>query len=154
MQGTEENAARQLEAESLRSQIAVGWITNLLVLTVMLAFMITTSLLTEVDTGFRSLRYDPGRAGMRMLTYIVALYALMPVYVALVGGLRSRAWRWLGVAAAAFGFVFLVLHHLAHWRAGQRPDFNSHVLDLTLHLVGIWVLVNSIRWAKRAAIRA
>ena len=138
----------ELQEERLRAEIGLGWIANLLVLTVMLSMMITNSLLTEVDTKFRSLRYDPGRSGLRMLVFLVALYALMPVYVSLVRRLRPRAWRWVAVGAAAFGVLFLVFHHLAHWRNGDRADFNSHVLDITLHVIGLWVLFNSVKWAK------
>jgi hypothetical protein len=136
----------QLQEESLRSQIALGWGLGLLILAIMLQFMTVDSIL--MDNNFRSLRFDPGREGLKMIVYLIAFYALMPIYVHLVHGLRSRVYRWVGVGLAVLGFLFFLLHHLAHWIYGQRPDFASHVLDLVLHLIGLWVIVSSIRWAR------
>lgn len=132
----------------LRTKIAIGWVTSLLVQTIVLVMMVTHSLLTEVATNFRSLQFDPGKQALRLLVYLVLLYALMPVYVYTVDRFRSRAFRWVAVALAVLGFLFQLLHHLSHWYFGQRPDFTSHVMDLIIHAVGIWVIVNSIRWAR------
>jgi hypothetical protein len=71
----------------------------------------------------------------------------MPIYVYLISGFRARALRWVAVAGAVRSFVFWILHHLWHWHRGTRPDATSHVIDITLHLVGLWVLVKSIQWA-------
>lgn len=135
-----------MREETLRTQIAIGSITNLLILCMMFAFMITGSALA--DNGFRALHRDPGIRGLNMLVYMVPYYALMPIYVYWVSGLRLRFLRWVAVANAGLGFVFWILHHLSHWHFGERPDFGSHVMDLTLHAVGLWVLVQSITWAK------
>lgn len=132
--------------ESLRTQIALGWITNLLILCMMFVFMITDSALA--NNNFEALQIDPGTDGLRMLVYMIPYYALMPIYVYGVSGLRLRLFRWVAVVTAALAWLFFILHHMSHWVAGQRPDFNSHVLDLTLHLVGIWVLFRSIQWAR------
>jgi steroid 5-alpha reductase family enzyme len=138
------------EELSLRSQIALGWIAILLVGSMVFNFAIIQSLLTEVDKRFRTLRFDPGIEGMKILVFPVAFYALMPVYVFLVndGRSRVRVFRWLAVSFAAVGFVFNLLHHLQHWYFGQKPDFSAHVPDLAIHVLGLWVLVNSVRWAR------
>lgn len=135
-----------LQEERLRTQIALGSITVLLVLCWMLAFMITESALS--DNSFRALQRDPGLNGLSMIVYIVPYYALMPIYVYCVRGFRSRIFRWIAVGMAGLGIVFWLLHHLSHWQFGQRPTFSSHVVDLSLHVVGLWVLISSIRWAK------
>jgi hypothetical protein len=135
--------------ESLRTQISLGWIINLLIGTLMFTFMTIESALADND--FRALRRDPGSEGLKVLVYLVPFYALMPVYVYLVGRFRTRVFRWIAVAMAALAFMFFLLHHLSHWYFGQRPDFSSHVLDLTIHAGGLWVLVNSIKWAKLPA---
>lgn len=134
------------EEESLRGRIALGWVINLLLVTIAVLFVTIESIL--MDDSFRSLRIDPGLRGLASMTYTMALYALMPVYVHLVHGLKTRLFRWIAVAMAALAFVYFLLHHLSHWMGGQRADFTSNVLDLSLHIVGIWVLVNSVKWAK------
>lgn len=134
--------------ESLRSQIALGWVTNLLLLAMMFIHMIFFSLITEADQHFRTLYMDPGRRGLAQFGSLIARFAVMPIYVSAVSTLRPRAFRWVAVAAAAYGFLFFLLHHLSHWYAGDRPTFNSHVLDLTMHAVGLWVLIRSVQWAR------
>jgi hypothetical protein len=132
--------------EALRTQIALGWVLALLVLGWMFSVLITQSALA--DDGFRELHHDPGLRGLPSLIDTIPFYALMPIYVYLVSGFRTRALRWVAVATAGLGFVFWILHHLSHWHRGTRPDATSHVLDITLHLIGLWVLVRSIQWAK------
>jgi hypothetical protein len=134
------------QEDSLRNQVALGWVLQLLVLAISVVFMIIDSVLME--DNFRDLLVDPGRLGLKVLTYIFAVYALMPVYVNLVHGLRARFFRWVAVGVAAVGFIYFLMHHLSHWQAGQRPTFTSHVFDLILHLIGLWVIANSIRWAR------
>ena len=70
------------EEESLRVRIALGWVINLLLVTIALLFGTIDSIL--MDDAFRSLRVDPGRQGLVSMTHILALYALMPVYIYLV----------------------------------------------------------------------
>lgn len=128
------------------TRIAIGWLSLLLLLVVMLVFMIVFSALDNDE--FASLRRDPGRGGLRMMTYVVGIYALMPILVQIVDRWRMAAARWIMVAAAAGNIMFMLMHHLSHWHGGDRPNFNSHVLDLAIHAVGLWVLYNSIRWAR------
>lgn len=136
----------QSAEESLRGRIALGWVMQLLVVVIMLQFMIYASVF--MDDNFRSLRRDPGVLGLQTLVYIFGVYALMPIYVHLVHGMRIRFFRWIAVAVAALAFVYFLLHHLSHVQRGERPDFTSHVFDLVLHLISLWVIVNSVRWAK------
>lgn len=135
-----------MREESLRTQIALGWTINLVILCMMFIFMIVQSALA--NNAFHALHRDPGSEGMRMLVYMVPYYALMPLYVFWASGLRWRVLRWIAVASAGLGCAYFMLHHLSHWVLGERPDFNSSVLDLTLHVVGLWVLIKSVKWAK------
>src|SRR4051794_15560055 len=114
--------------ESLRSQIALGWVADMLVLNFpIFNFQIIRSLLTESERGFRTLRYDPGLSGMDILVWILGFYALMPVYVSIVNELRPRVFRWVAVALAILNFGFNILHHLAHYNAGQKPNLSAHI---------------------------
>ena len=135
-----------MKEETLHTQIALGSITVLVVLCWMLVFMITESALA--DNNFRSLHRDPGRDTLGIIVYLVPFYALMPIYVYWARHLRFRLFRWIAVVMAGLGVIFWVLHHLSHWQFGQRPTFSSHVVDLTLHAVGLWVFVKSIKWAR------
>lgn len=135
----------QSREESLRHQIALGWVLKLLVEAIILIFMIIAS--TLQDNDFFAIRVDPGQS-IRWMVYLIAISALMPIYVHSVHGLRPRVFRWLAVAVAAVSFFFFLLHHLSHWQAGQRPDLSSHVLDLVLEVVSLWVVVQSLRWAR------
>ena len=135
-------------SDRLGVQIALGWIACLLVLLGQITYMMLEGMLTEASQYFVSLHFDPGQSGLKMIIFMVPYYALMPVYVSIVSGLRSRLFRWLAVASASVALVFGILHHLSHWYGGQRPNFSSHVIDLTLHIIGSWVVFNSIKWAK------
>ena len=134
------------EEESLRGRIALGWVINLLLVTIALLFGTIDSIL--MDDAFRSLRIDPGTRGLVTLTYILSFYALMPVYIHLVHGIRFRLFRWIAVALSIFGFIYFLLHHLSHWRIGQRIGMTSNMFDLALHIVALWVIVNTIKWAR------
>ena len=130
----------------LRSQIALGWVLMLVVLTLTTALLIIQSSLD--DNNFHALKVDPGRKSLDFLVFVFAIYVLMPIYVHLVNRLRSSAWRWAAVVMAALILVFFLLHHTAHWVHGDRPTISSHVMDILHHAASIWVLVNSIRWAR------
>jgi hypothetical protein len=135
----------QSREEDLRHQVALGWVMNGAVLAISFGFMIIESAL--MNNNFRSVRADLG-GSIGWLVYVVALYPLMPVYIHLVHALRPRALRWLAVAVAALGFVFFTLHHLSHWFAGQRLDLRSHAFDVAIEVISLWVLYNSVRWAR------
>lgn len=135
----------QHQEESLRTQVALGWVMNGVVLALAFAFMIIES--SVMSNDFRSIRIDPG-ATTKWLVYIVVLYPLMPIYVHFAHERKWRAFRWVAVAVACFTFVFFLLHHLSHWTAGQRPDVSSHVFDVAIEIVSVWVIVKSVRWAR------
>lgn len=133
--------------DKLRTQIAIGWVTLLFLLLIMLLFGV---ILSAFDNDqFSALRSDFGRGVLRVMTYVVGAYALMPLLTFILDASRFQALRWLMVAFASINFLFMLMHHMSHWHAGQRPTFNSHFLDLTYHAIGLYVLYCSIQWAKR-----
>jgi hypothetical protein len=133
---------------TLRFQIALGWIAILLVSSMDLIFGIIRSLLTESDRRFRSLRMDPGLQGIDTLVWFIAFYALMPIVISLVAGLRWSVFRWVAVIITTLEVLFMGAHHFFHWTAGDRPSLSSNVLDFSIHLLGLWILVNTVRWAQ------
>lgn len=128
------------------TRIALGWVTMLMLLLVTLLTMIVFSALD--DDGFSSLRKDPGRAGLNMMSFVVAAYAMMPLLTFAIDRMRATALRWAMVAFAGANFFFLVLHHLSHWHGGDRPTLSSHMIDIAIHVVGLWLIYNSVRWAR------
>jgi uncharacterized BrkB/YihY/UPF0761 family membrane protein len=138
--------------ESLRDRIALGWVAMLLIQALMLIAMILESVF--MDNDFLSLKFDPGEGGLKMMVFIFALYALMPIYIHFAHDRKGRIWRWAAFALAILGLFFYLLHHIAHWYYGQRPDLPSHALDATIHLLGLWVIVSSFKWARFKAVPA
>lgn len=102
---------------------------------------------------FATLFDDPGPRAAGTLLYVFWFISLMPIYTFLVAATSARAFRWFSVIVAALLLVLSVHHEIGHWRAGERPDFASHVIDLMHHCVLLWLVVNSWRWAvaQRAA---
>lgn len=145
--GTKIKRERVMSRNNYQNQIALGWVSMLLVLILMLLIMTVFSALD--DDAFSALRKDPGRGGLRMMTYVVGIYALMPVMTYMIEATRSAALRWLMAAFAVGNIFFMLLHHLSHWHSGDRPNLNSHFLDLVYHLLGLWVLYCSIQWARK-----
>lgn len=135
--------------EVLALQIALGWVLLLLIKTIGFSAAILFSIYAEND--FRELFLDPGPASARSLWYVFWLLSVMPIYVMVVSRSKIALARWVSVPIAAAFLVLGILHELSHWQYGDRPDFNSHIIDLMNHGAGLWVLVNSIRWARRSS---
>jgi hypothetical protein len=131
---------------NLRNQIALGWVLMLLVLTLTTALMIIQASFT--DDNFHSLKVDPGPRSLSFLVFVFGIYVVMPIYVYIVHPFRIAALRWTAVVFSALILLFFVLHHTSHWVHGDRPNLSSHVMDVLHHIVGLWIFVNSIRWAR------
>jgi uncharacterized BrkB/YihY/UPF0761 family membrane protein len=126
-------------------QVVVGWVLTLLLIVLMLVVMVIQSILAN-DDNF-ALKVDPGES-IRWMVWKFALYGVLPILVTWIDRWRTRLGRWVLVGAAASSFVFYLLHHLAHWQYGQRPNLASHAIDLAIEVVGLWLLASSIRWAR------
>lgn len=137
------------ESSIYPTRIALGWLTILLLLQVTLAMLTVFSAFD--NDGFAVLRRDPGQIGLRQLSYLVAAYALMPILVYTIDSMRMTVLRWLMVAFAGMNFIYVLLHHLSHWQIGERPTFGSHVIDLAIDAVSLWLIYNSVRWARAAS---
>lgn len=137
------------ESREYPTRIALGWLTIMFLMLVMLVTMIVYSAFD--NDGFTMLRRDPSRVGLRQLSYLVAGYSLMPMLVYAIDGMRFAFLRWLMVAFASANFFYLALHHLSHWVAGERPTLGSHALDIALDVVSLWLIYNSVRWARAAS---
>lgn len=140
---------QQNRETSLPTQVAVGWTLILLVKTFSFSAGILFSILA--NDSYEILSVDPGIRAARAFLYVFWLLSLMPVFVMLSTRTEARFPRWIGVALVSALLFLTALHHGSHWHNGDRPDFNSHVIDLMNYGVGLWVLFNSIRWARAPA---
>jgi hypothetical protein len=136
----------QSKEDILRIKISMGWLSMLAVVIVMLVCMIYASIFE--GNAFKALYRDPSPTGIVSLQALLAVYALMPLFVYVIGGIRLRALRWLPGIFAILMLLYFGLHHAGHTYSGDRPTVVSHLLDVAHHLLAIWVVVNSIRWAK------
>jgi hypothetical protein len=130
--------------ESLRQQIALGWVASLTLLATTLIGMMLQGMFTETD--FIGLRTDPGYQGLFMLKLLSGIYVFTAIGVYAFGS--SRFFRWIALIAAILMFLLMVMHHLSHWVAGQRLGIMSHVMDVLHHVSMGWVVLNSIRWVR------
>ena len=135
--------------EKLSIQVAMGWVMLLLVLTVSLVMMIVAGIVA--NDGFTVMRADPGKGGMMLLVYVFGVYAVMPIAVTLAQRTRAAAARWAVTVMSVLLFLFFFVHHLSHWTAGERPNFNSHFLEVAHHIIAVWVIYSSVRWARTAS---
>ena len=135
------------------TQIAVGWV----LLFIGMVFGFSAHILFSIfeRNNFATLFDDPGPRAAGRFLYIFWFISLMPIYTFVVAGTTTRAFRWFIVIVAAVLLALSVDHEIGHWRAGERPDFASHVIDLMHHCVLLWLIVVSSRWAlaRSAAIR-
>jgi surface polysaccharide O-acyltransferase-like enzyme len=127
-------------------KIALGWILLVLMVMLMFVFMIFESVFME--DGLQSIKSDPGVEGLKFLTYLLSIYALMPILVQIVAATGLRFLRWVCVAAAAMSVLFIAMHHLTHLIEGTRPSWSSNLFDLTQHVIGFWILYLSVLWAR------
>jgi len=132
--------------DNYHSKVAMGWISQLIVILIVLVFAIYQSVYD--DDNFAALLADPGSEGFTLLVVITATYALMPYVVYIIQSTKVRFLRWIPVAVAALNLLFFFLHHWKHIMNGTRTNLMSHTLDIVLHIIGVWILVYSIRWAR------
>ncbi|MGZ3181893.1 MAG: hypothetical protein ACXU8N_05565 [Telluria sp.] len=137
------------QQQNLSLQIALGWVMLLLILSISLLIMVTQGIVTNDE--FKVLRADPGPLGLRMIIYLFGIYAVMPVAVSLTQASGIKGLRWTVFVLTVLLFAFFVLHHLSHWQNGDRPDFNSHVLEIAHHTIAVWLAWNTFRWARSGA---
>lgn len=130
--------------------IAMGWISLLLILAVGVMMLMMTSLVTHQTI---MLERDPGVQGVAMITWLFALYAVMPVVVYGADRIDFKPLKWAVVVLTILLLVYFILHQLSHWRFGERPTLTSHALETSHHLVSLWIIYMSVKWAleKRPA---
>jgi hypothetical protein len=84
-----------------------------------------------------------GIGGVKLITVIMMIYAVVPMLV------RTVSERWIRVAvlpATVFITLFYVAHELSH--RGDKAFGIYHALDITHHIFGIWVIITAVKWLR------
>lgn len=129
--------------DDLRSRIAQGWTAMLLAFVCMFLGDLVKSAITN---DFSKWATDPGPLGLRVVSVVMTIYIVVPM---LVRNVRARWYRWVAVAQAAVIGMFILAHQVAHALNGSRPFDINHIFDFTHHVLAIWVIVLSVRWAQQ-----
>jgi len=135
----------QAPYDELRSRIAQGWTA--------MFFMVICGFLSDliksaVTADFTKWDRDPGPIGLNIVSCVMAIYIFMPV---LIRAVKAQWFRWLVVTLTVFFSLFFVAHQVAHALSGTRPFDIVHVFDFGHHILGIWVTVLAVRWAREEA---
>jgi hypothetical protein len=132
--------------ENLPIQIAMGWVMLLLILSISLIVLVVQG--TIANDSFAVIRQDPGPMGLKLIVFLFAIYAVMPVFVYIANKADVKFLRWVIAVMGIIFLLFFVLHHISHWQYGDRPDLNSHALEMAHHIIGLWVIYLSVKWAR------
>jgi hypothetical protein len=135
----------QHSEESLRQQIALGWIACLVVLVLTLQSMTLDGLFT--DEGLFGLRFHPGPRGLVFLEVVSTIHVLLAILVFAIKP-EWRIVKWLFVAVAGLMFSMFMMHYLSHWVYGQLRTPRAHLLHVEHHVVMGWTLYKTVTWAR------
>lgn len=131
--------------DDLRNRIALGWISMLFC-----AFggFLADLIKSAVYNDFSKWATDPGPVGMQIVSTVIVIYIAMPLVIRSV----SAVWfRWTLVGLTVFFALFFVAHQVAHAVSGTRPFDIVHVFDFAHHVIAIWQIVLTARWARAEA---
>jgi hypothetical protein len=84
-----------------------------------------------------------GIGGVKLITVIMMIYTVVPMMV------RTVSARWIRYAVlpvTMFITLFYIAHELSH--RGDKPFGIYHALDITHHILGVWVLITAVRWIR------
>ena len=135
---------QESSSERFRAMVAQGWT---------LMFMVFVSNLV-IDLIKNAVRGDGtqwaqhlGMPGVQLLLVVMAIYALMPM---LVRSLSAQWFRFAVVGLTVFMGLFVGAHEISHLNPNDKPFGIFHTLDLTHHVLVIWVTVAAVRWSRQA----
>ncbi len=131
-------------SEQLRSLVAHGWTAMFLVF---LANLVMDLVRVTIEGSAAPWAAHMGMQGVKFILAIMAVYAAMPV---LVRTFSARWFRYAMVGLTVFMSLFVGAHEASHLVAADKPFGLLHTLDLMHHVLGIWVAVAAVMWARHA----
>jgi len=133
----------------LRNVIAQGWTLMFIVFLANITIEIVKSML-NIDASKWSEHLSAG--SVQLILVLMAIYAVVPM---LIHTISKRWFRYVSLAlAVVITLLHVGIHHMAHGtadpeKASQAISF-PHVLHLSHHILGIWVIIVSIMWIRRS----
>jgi hypothetical protein len=137
------HAMLQTANDRFRAMSAQGWT---------LMFMVFVSNLV-IDLIKNTVRGDStqwaqhlGMPGVQLLLVVMVIYAIMPM---LIRSLSAQWFRFAVVGLTVFMGLFVGAHEISHLSPTDKPFGIFHTLDVTHHVLVVWVTVAAVRWARQ-----
>ncbi len=127
----------------LAGPIAQGWMLMFLLFLSILLIELTQAVTNDDLAIFRS---DAGRRGLRLLTVLIMVHALVPMLVVSVTDGPKLRWAVFGVTVVLT--MVLIAHQIGHLANGEKQLDIFQLLDATHHALGLWVSRLAWRWAR------
>lgn len=140
------NRPTSSQSDYFATQVVIGWVAFLLVTVASLVCAIVFS--AYDSNNFAALFDDPGPAELRGIRYVVFFIVLIPIYVSVFAQTTIRPLRWLPIVLAACVLFWGGMHHLSHVVHGDMPTLGSNMIKFAQHAVMLWILWNSLCWAR------
>jgi hypothetical protein len=134
----------QAQQDELRNSIVIGWISALMLITIMFVVSLVKGAITNDFSRFAK---DPGSFGLNVMIVIFAIHAVIPIALRVF---NSTAFRWTMVGIAIFFLLMFLAHELTHMFIEKLPISIYRTLDWTHHGVMLWIVVMNIKWARAA----
>lgn len=131
------------KSERMRSIVAQGWTAMFLVFIANIVMDLVRILVLGVQAQWAE---HMGMQGVKFILAVMSIYALMMV---LVRTLSARWFRFATVGITALMTLFVGAHEVSHLMAEDKPFGLLHALDMTHHILGVWVLVAAVMWARQ-----
>ncbi|MDB5815274.1 MAG: hypothetical protein JWN23_2391 [Rhodocyclales bacterium] len=130
--------------DSLRSRIAQAWTAMFFCVT---CGFLNDLILSAATNDFSKWEFDPGTFGLKMVSVVMTIYIFMPI---LIRNINAHWFRWFCLVATVFFGLFFVAHQVAHALTNTRPFNIIHIFDFAHHILVVWTIVLTARWARQA----
>jgi hypothetical protein len=132
----------QQQEPSTAHFIAQGWVMMFLVFIAVLMMEFVTASVADDLSIFRN---PDGQRMLRVVIFVVMLHALMPL---LVWKLDAAWFRWTVLCITGVFTVAMIGHQWIHVLRDDRPVGLLNLLDITHHVLGLWVTTAAWRWVR------
>ncbi len=137
------------KAEQFRSLVAQGW--------TMMCIVFVSNLLVDLiknSVAGPALQVPWAEhlsmGGIQFILVIISIYAIMPV---LIRTLSATWFRWTVVGLTVAMGLFVAAHEISHLTALTKPWGLFHALDITHHILVVWVTIGATLWARQPIVR-